>query len=70
MLFEIIMPGSLQFHLVIQKQSLLCSQMEPIISEGLRMENALSHFFFFFLDWELIWGSFDMSVGYFSHFAD
>lgn len=69
MLFEIIMPGSLQFHLVIQKQSLLCSQMEQIISEGLRMENALSHFFFF-LDWELIWGSFDMSVGYFSHFAD
>lgn len=48
MLFEIIMPGCLQFHLVIQKQSLLCSQMEQIISEGLRMENALSQFFFFF----------------------
>lgn len=27
-------------------------------------------FFFFLLDWELIWGSFDMSVGYFAHFAD
>ena len=56
----------------------LCNQMEHIISESLRMENSLSHFFFspFFgvitavkawkmcvHDRGLIWDVFELSVG-------